>query len=269
MLPVDVGVDEVLRGHVEERRRRAEGGEILRGVHREESGCRRPGLQGGPLQAHRVLARRAGRRVDTTMPLGAGVRVVGDRREVRREPRDDRAVDGGADRQLDGIAARDLDRLGALVERHQDAVAPVLVALDLLEVEVGDVGREVGEAPRDLVVVADDDAGHAREAEAGDVERARVAHRARSAVRSGARRSADPLRGADRSRGAASRTRSARPRRPTSSIRCPRPTSPTSADTASTTLPTSLPLDGRGHGGGRGIRHHRRADGLSPRSRSR
>ena len=49
---------------------------------------------------------------------------------------------------------------------------------DLLEVEVGDVGAEVGHPPRDLVVVADDDTGQAREREARDPERARGAQRA-------------------------------------------------------------------------------------------
>lgn len=86
-------------------------------------------------------------------------------------------MDGRADGQLDVVAARDLDRLGALLERHQCSVAPVLVALDALDVQVGDIGGEVREPPGDLLVVADDDAGKAGEREASHVERALLAHR--------------------------------------------------------------------------------------------
>ena len=66
---------------------------------------------------------------------------------------------GAPDGHVDVTATCDLDRLDALLERHRQAVAQVGVAGDLLEVEVGDVGAEVGEPPGDLVVVADDDPG--------------------------------------------------------------------------------------------------------------
>ncbi len=43
-------------------------------------------------------------------------------------------------------------------------------AAEVLDVEVLDIGAEVGEAPGDMVVVADDDEGGAGEGDAGDVE---------------------------------------------------------------------------------------------------
>lgn len=62
-----------------------------------------------------------------------------------------------------------LDRLAPGLER--DGLAAVLVAAgaDLLQVQVGDVRAEVGHAPGDLVVVADDHAGHPGEGVTGDV----------------------------------------------------------------------------------------------------
>ena len=85
-----------------------------------------------------------------------------------------RAVHRGADREGERVLAGDLDRLGAPLERLPLLAALVALAVDGLEVEVGDVGPEVREAPGDLLVVADDHAGEAGEGEARDVERAVV-----------------------------------------------------------------------------------------------
>ena len=80
-------------------------------------------------------------------------------------------MDGLAHPQLDVVGAADLDGLGAHPQRLGGTVADVeVVALGLLEEEVGDVGAEVGEAPGDVGVVADDHAGHAGEGEARGVE---------------------------------------------------------------------------------------------------
>lgn len=68
----------------------------------------------------------------------------------------------------------DLDGLLAGLER--DRLAVVLVpaaAVQLLQVQVGDVGAEVRHAPGDVLVVADDHAGHPGERVAGDVVLAR------------------------------------------------------------------------------------------------
>src|SRR5699024_4278569 len=87
---------------------------------------------------------------------------------------DDRPVRGLAHRDLDVLAPGDLDRLGAHVQRHVGVAAQHAVPVDVLQVEVGDVGVQVGDAPRDVLVVADDDAGQAGEGEPADVERARL-----------------------------------------------------------------------------------------------
>ncbi len=102
------------------------------------------------------------------------------------------------------------------------AVAQVGVLGDVLEEEVADVGAEVGHAPGDVGVVADDDARQAGEGEARDVERAGVADLRCSAGRPGTRCSACPATGAGRWPAAAGRTRCASRRRPRSSSRCRR-----------------------------------------------
>ncbi len=61
------------------------------------------------------------------------------------------------------------------VSGHGGAVEFVRVAVEALEVEVGDVGAEVREPPGDALVVADDHAGEPRERVAADVEPAVVA----------------------------------------------------------------------------------------------
>src|SRR5699024_12086791 len=49
------------------------------------------------------------------------------------------------------------------------AVVPVLIPLDAFHIEVGDVGGQVGKAPRNVLVVPDDDAGQPRESEAAGI----------------------------------------------------------------------------------------------------
>ena len=77
--------------------------------------------------------------------------------------------------ELLGPEGGDLDRLLAQGERNHCAIELVGIAGNALEVQVGDVGAEVREPPRDALVVADDHAGQPREGVAGDVERAVLA----------------------------------------------------------------------------------------------
>ena len=83
-------------------------------------------------------------------------------------------------------------------------------------------GAEVGEAPGDVGVVADDHARHAGEGEARDVERALGRHVAavQADLHPDARHAS--CRGAGRWRGSARRSRSARRRRPSRCCRCRR-----------------------------------------------
>ena len=82
----------------------------------------------------------------------------------------------GAHEDLDVGATGDLDRLAPGLERLLVAIAQVGVAAHLLEVEVGHVRAQVGEAPRHLGVVPDDHAGKAGEREPRDLERALRRH---------------------------------------------------------------------------------------------
>ncbi len=75
----------------------------------------------------------------------------------------------------DVVPVADLDRLLAHLQRPAATVVLPAVVAHPLDVEVGGVGPQVGEAPGDVGVVADDHAGHAGEAEARDVERAVLA----------------------------------------------------------------------------------------------
>ena len=134
-------------------------------VELEDRISRRGRLQGGPLQRDGVAV--------ATLPGIVGVvgrRVGPDGAELLGHVTEQRTVRRLADLQHEVVAAAHLDRLGAQLERLGLAVLDPVGALDLLEIEVGDVGAEVGEAPRDVGVVADDHAGNAGEGEAGDVE---------------------------------------------------------------------------------------------------
>ena len=79
---------------------------------------------------------------------------------------------GRAHRDRDVVLAAHPDRLLVRHQRPEPAVLLPLVVRHPLEVQVGDVRAEVGEAPRDVGVVADDHAGHTGEGEPGHVERA-------------------------------------------------------------------------------------------------
>ena len=94
------------------------------------------------------------------------------------------------------------------------------IAVDLLQVQVGHVGAEVGEAPGDVLVVADDHAGHAGEGVAGDVVGARAGDASGSAGPSGTRARASSARGAGRWRAAACRSSCTCPTPPRSWSRC-------------------------------------------------
>src|SRR5690606_210059 len=131
--------------------------EVAGGAEGEDRARGRAGVEGGPAQADREVA--GGRRgsVGQSEHLAAdgGDRIVGDRSEVGGEPRDDRAVHGAPDGQGHVVAAGDPDDVLLDLQRLQGAVPPVLVALDLLDVQVGDIGGQVREPPGDVGVVAD------------------------------------------------------------------------------------------------------------------
>ncbi len=85
------------------------------------------------------------------------------------------AVLGGGD--VDGyvFAALDVDGLLLVEDRVPGAVGGFVLggwagAAGVLDVEVLDLGAEVGEAPGDVGVVADDDEGDAGEGDSGDVK---------------------------------------------------------------------------------------------------
>src|SRR5690606_20491411 len=163
------GENDVLGGNLEERG----GGRDVVGVAGAVEGEDRIGGaargERGPRHRHGVAAEAGGRGA-----VGHGGVVGG--RGVRQEPRDDRAVDGGGHAQRVVGAAVDADGLGPAVERDPLPVPQVgAVVVDALEVEVDDVGAEVGQPPGEVGVVADDDAGHAGEVEARDVEGAQRA----------------------------------------------------------------------------------------------
>ena len=82
---------------------------------------------------------------------------------------------GGGDVEDDVFAAADVDGLAVVEEGLPGAVLRSGTRrgggdAGAFDVEVLDVGAEVGEAPGDVVVVADDDEGSAGEGDSGDVE---------------------------------------------------------------------------------------------------
>src|SRR5690606_32280689 len=135
---------------------------VLRAVHGEDGVHGAAGVQRGPAQGHAVAVAPVGRGgLDGGLLAGLHqlVGAVGEQGPVVGLPDDDLAV----------LAAGDPDGLLAALERHHLAVVLVALAGDLLQVKVGDVDAGVGQAPRDVRVVADDHAGHAGEGVAGDV----------------------------------------------------------------------------------------------------
>ncbi len=89
------------------------------------------------------------------------------------------AVLGAGDVEDDVFAAADVDGLVMVEDGVPGAVGGLVLggaggAAGVFDVDVLDVGAEVGEAPGDVVVVADDDEGSAGERDSGDVEGAPV-----------------------------------------------------------------------------------------------
>ena len=87
----------------------------------------------------------------------------------------DAVVLGGGDVEDDVFAAADVDDLALMEEGVPVAVGGLELGAGggdagVLDVEVLDVGAEVGEAPGDVVVVAYDDEGRAGQGDSGDVE---------------------------------------------------------------------------------------------------
>ena len=150
---VDVGVDEVLGRRAVGRERGLELLEV-RGRLEVEDRLERPVDLGGRGPAEGEERRALEARVDVV---------------------EDRAVAGLPHVEDDVRAAGDLDRLGPDRERDRLLAEDVAVGVRrvrLLDEEVLDVRIGVRRAPRDPGVVAEDDAGHARERDAGDVVRA-------------------------------------------------------------------------------------------------
>ncbi len=145
-----VGVDEILR-------RAAEGGE-----GGDEAGSAGGGVDGEERGSD------AGWIVDDP---AEGESALFCREDAGDDGGDVGAVLGGGDVEGDVFAAFDVDDLAIEEEGLPDAgLGLVLVAADVLDVDVLDFGAEVGEAPGYVVVVAGDDEGNAGEGDAGDVE---------------------------------------------------------------------------------------------------
>ena len=170
-IPGGVGVEQVLSGHRELRRGRAELLPRARGVEQVEGIEGRGGLERRPAQGHPVGAASRGR-------IRVGGRSRGRHGCIRAhrlvcvdacDVRHDRAVDRLANSDRNRLASGDLDDLVAGRECDGSAINEIGVAVELLEHEVGDIGAEVRETPRDRVVVADEDARQTRHCPAGDI----------------------------------------------------------------------------------------------------
>ena len=182
-MALPVGVDEVLRRDREVGGRRPEVVPVAGPVELQDRVGGRGRRQRGPRQRDGVL-----------LVVGAWLRTpAGQRRVLRDLPEhlaehpaqtpvgvcagvcagigagEHRAVGGAADGDPYVVTPGHRDRLRAGAQRDQAPVLEPAVAADPLDVQVGDVGSEVGEAPRDVGVVADHHARHAGEAEAGHV----------------------------------------------------------------------------------------------------
>lgn len=149
-----VGVDEVLRGAAEGGERADEGGAAFGGVDGEKGGRDVCGVEEGPAEGDGA---------------GLGGQKWGDDRCGNR------AVLGEADVEGEVGVAADVDRLRAVEDGAPAAVGGLELLLrpgaaEVLDVEVLDVGAEVGEPPGDVGVVADDDEGGAGKGDAGDME---------------------------------------------------------------------------------------------------
>ena len=160
---LDVGVDEVLRRDDEVLERCGELGPVLRRV--EPQKCRDSlvlVVERGPAERERFEHRRPG--------IAGGFGVV----RVDRVGHQ-RAVPGDPDGDIDGRLAAHVDRLGD--EAHRLERAPELGALarwiEVLAIQILDVGEHVGLAPRDVSIAADRHRRRAWQRGADDVEVAR------------------------------------------------------------------------------------------------
>src|SRR5699024_2781046 len=79
------------------------------------------------------------------------------------------AVVGRSNIQQHVVAAGDLECFLPSFDRTFLAVVPVLITLDAFHIEVSDVGGQVGKAPRNVLVVTNNDTGQARKAEPTDI----------------------------------------------------------------------------------------------------
>src|SRR5699024_485462 len=155
-----VRIDQVLRGHLEQARGMTEVVPVTGAVQGEDGIGGPARLKGGPTQGHRVGG---------VVALGG---VLSDLAQVLPGlcVRQDRDVVGGTDGDVHVVATGDRDGVlddlqGTLLTVHH-----VVFALYLFQVEVHDIRVEVGEPPRDGLVLADDHAGQPGEAESADVE---------------------------------------------------------------------------------------------------
>ena len=149
-----VGVDDVRGGPAEGGEGFEEGGPVGGGVDVEERGRDVGGVVDGPAEGDGSLL---------------GGEDGGD------DGGDDVAVPGGGDVEDDVFAVADVDDFFLMEECLPVAVGGLVVTAggggaDVLDGDVLDVRAEVGEAPGDVIVVADDDEGDAGERDAGYVE---------------------------------------------------------------------------------------------------
>ena len=130
---------------------------------------------GGPVRGQhgpQVVAGAEERPVVGQVGMVAGDSGAEDSGAARQQVGEDRAVARGADGDDHVAQAADADDLlsdlGRL-PRAVDLVARGVVGVEALDVDVLHVGESVGDAPGAMLVVADDDAGHAGQGEAGNV----------------------------------------------------------------------------------------------------
>ncbi len=150
---VVVGVDEV-EGEAEVGEGGLHGGPVGGGVDGEEVGGEGGGVVEGPVEAEGAAL--------VGVEAGDEGGLVG-------------AVLGEGDGEGDVGAAADVDDLVLVADGPPGAGGGLVLgagggAAGVLDVDVLDVGAEVGEAPGDVLVVADDDEGSAGEGDSGGVE---------------------------------------------------------------------------------------------------
>jgi hypothetical protein len=148
-IAVGVGVDHVRRRDLVQPRRLAELLEVRGPVQHQDGIGGAARVQSRPAQRHRQV--RAG---------PAGRRILGDLEEELVGVGEQWAVTGGTHADRHRIPTGHLDPLRADLHRLLLAIHDHGVAAHLLQVQVGNIGAEVGEAPRDVVVVPQDHPGN-------------------------------------------------------------------------------------------------------------